>query len=66
MRFNLVKQRIHNRILLCKEGLNLECVLQLFLNKRECVVEKIAGLQQGDKLVKLYSRLSKLLPSILN
>ncbi|SPN79695.1 Translation elongation factor EF-1 subunit alpha [Brazilian cedratvirus IHUMI] len=30
----------------------LECVLQLFLNKRECVVEKIIGLQEGDKFTK--------------
>lgn len=30
----------------------LECVLQLFLSKRECVVEKIMGLQQGDKFTK--------------
>nr|WIL03706.1 translation elongation factor EF-1alpha [Cedratvirus plubellavi] len=34
------------------QKLGLECVLQLFLSKRECVVEKIVGLQQGDKFTK--------------
>lgn len=34
------------------QKLGLECVLQLFLNKRECVVEKIIGLQEGDKFTK--------------